>query len=28
LTDINTGLALWEGETVLGKRGSGDSVSW
>ena len=28
LTDINTGLALWEGETVLGKKGSGDSVSW
>lgn len=28
LTDINTGLALWEGETVLGKRGSSDSVSW
>lgn len=28
LTDVNTGLALWEGETVLGKRGSGKSVSW
>lgn len=28
LTDINTGLALWEGETVIGKRGSNKSVSW
>jgi uncharacterized protein (TIGR02722 family) len=28
LTDINTGLALWEGESFVGKRGSGDSVSW
>jgi len=28
LTDINTGLAFWEGETVIGKAGSNDSVSW
>jgi penicillin-binding protein activator len=28
LTDINTGLAIWEGETVIGKRGSNQSVSW
>ncbi|KAF3978428.1 MAG: penicillin-binding protein activator LpoB [Methylococcales symbiont of Iophon sp. n. MRB-2018] len=28
LTDINTGLAFWEGETVIGKRGSNNSVSW
>ena len=28
LTDINTGLALWEGESFVGKRGFGDSVSW
>lgn len=28
LTDINTGLALWEGESVIGKRGSNKSVSW
>lgn len=28
LTDINTGLALWEGESVIGKRGSNRSVSW
>jgi len=28
LTDINTGLAFWEGETVIGKRGSNRSVSW
>jgi len=28
LTDINTGLALWEGETIIGKRGSNKSVSW
>jgi len=28
LTDINTGLAFWEGESVIGKRGSSDSVSW
>jgi len=28
LTDIKTGLALWEGETVIGKRGSGKSVAW
>ena len=28
LTDINTGLAYWEGETVIGKRGSNKSVAW
>ena len=28
LTDINTGLAFWEGESVIGKRGSNKSVSW
>jgi uncharacterized protein (TIGR02722 family) len=28
LTDINTGLAFWEEETVIGKRGSNNSVSW
>jgi uncharacterized protein (TIGR02722 family) len=28
LTDINTGLAVWEGETVLGKRTSSKSVGW
>ena len=28
LTDIKTGLALWEGEYVVGKRGSNKSVSW
>ena len=28
LTDINTGLALWEDESVIGKRGSGKAVSW
>jgi len=28
LTDINTGLAFWEGESVIGKRGSSDSVAW
>ncbi|HCD36885.1 penicillin-binding protein activator LpoB [Chlorobium phaeovibrioides] len=28
LTDISTGLALWEGESFIGKRGSSKSVSW
>jgi len=28
LTDVVRGLAVWEGESFLGKRGSGDSVSW
>jgi len=28
LTDINTGLAFWEGEEVLGKSGSNKSVAW
>ncbi|MEA1915935.1 MAG: penicillin-binding protein activator LpoB [Campylobacterota bacterium] len=28
LTDINTGLAFWEDEKVIGKRGSSDSAAW
>lgn len=28
LTDTTTGLAFWEGETVIGKRGSNKAVSW
>jgi len=28
LTDIKTGLAYWEGETVITKAGSGKSVNW
>lgn len=28
LTDINSGLAFWEGETPIIKRGSNNSVSW
>ncbi|RLA70524.1 MAG: penicillin-binding protein activator LpoB [Epsilonproteobacteria bacterium] len=28
LTDINTGLAGWEDEQVIGKRGSNKSVAW
>jgi hypothetical protein len=28
VTDVNTGLAFWEGETVIGKRGSNKSVAW
>ena len=28
LTEIRTGLAWWEGETIIGKRGSGKSVAW
>lgn len=28
LTDIASGLAFWEGEVVIGKTGSSDSVSW
>jgi len=28
LTDINTGLAIWEDEQVIGKRGSNKSVAW
>lgn len=28
LTDINSGLAIWEGETPIIKRGSGKTVSW
>lgn len=28
LTDIKTGLAIWEGESVIGKRGSNKNVAW
>jgi len=28
LTDVNTGLAIWEDEKVIGKRGSNKSVAW
>lgn len=28
LTELNSGLAYWEGETVIGKAGSNKSVSW
>lgn len=28
LTDINTGLAFWEDEQVIGKQGSNKSVAW
>jgi len=28
LTQLNTGLAIWEGETLIGKRGSSDAVPW
>lgn len=28
LSNINTGLAIWEGETIIGKRGDNDAVSW
>ena len=28
LTQLKTGLAIWEDEVVLGKRGSGKSVTW
>ncbi len=28
LTELSTGLAWWEGETIIGKRGSGKSVAW
>lgn len=28
LTDINTGLAFWEDERVIGKRGSNKSAAW
>ncbi len=28
LTDINTGLALWEDERIIGKRGSNKSTAW
>lgn len=28
LTEIKTGLAWWEDETIIGKRGSGKSVAW
>ena len=28
LTNVHTGLAIWEGEEFIGKRGSNKSVSW
>jgi PBP1b-binding outer membrane lipoprotein LpoB len=28
MTDLASGLAFWEGETPIIKRGSNDSVSW
>lgn len=28
LTDLNYGVAIWEGETVISKMGSNDTVSW
>jgi uncharacterized protein (TIGR02722 family) len=28
LTEISSGLAWWEDETIIGKRGSGKSVAW
>ena len=28
MTDINTGLAFWEGEKIMGKQGSNKSVAW
>ena len=28
LTEIKTGFAVWEGETLIGKRGSSKSVAW
>ena len=28
LTDVNTGLAFWEGESVIGKVGSNNSSAW
>lgn len=28
MTQLETGLAFWEGETTIGKLGSNDSVSW
>jgi PBP1b-binding outer membrane lipoprotein LpoB len=28
LTEIKSGLAIWEGETPIVKRGSSKSVSW
>jgi len=28
LTELSTGLAWWEDESVIGKRGSGKSVAW
>ncbi len=28
ITRVKTGLAIWEGETLLGKRGSNKAVSW
>jgi PBP1b-binding outer membrane lipoprotein LpoB len=28
LTDINTGLSIWEDEKVIGKQGSNKSAAW
>lgn len=28
LTDLKNGFAVWEGESIIGKRGSGKSVAW
>jgi len=28
LTEVKTGFAVWEGETLIGKRGSSKSVAW
>lgn len=28
VTDLNTGLRIWQNETLMGKRGSNKSVSW
>jgi PBP1b-binding outer membrane lipoprotein LpoB len=28
LTELSSGLAWWEDETIIGKRGSGKSVPW
>jgi len=28
LTDLKNGFAVWEGETIIGKRGSSKSVAW
>ncbi len=28
VTNVNNGLSIWEGETIIGKRGSDKNVSW